>query len=146
MEIYISSLIDIFDNMLICSLILLLSLVSVNSFHFRHPFRWRGSQVRLHETTNDDGDDNDYYPSDSSQPPFVPIPIPSVDRNKIKEEVLGRMAMSNRGQTTDFTLVDEIKDLIGDLEKLNPTEDLGVSADKLNGQWNLLFATDDITR
>jgi hypothetical protein len=69
-----------------------------------------------------------------------------IRREQLKTEVLKVIAGSDRGQSKDAFLIDKIDSIIKELEGLNPTSNLFESSSKFTGDWNLLYATDDLTR
>lgn len=64
---------------------------------------------------------------------------------QLKRQLLELAAAGNRGQTSDSALKQRCEELIRCLEERNPTEEPARSA-LLEGQWRLVYATEDPTR
>lgn len=107
-------------------------MMSVDSF-FRRPNMIMKPKSRIAVADEDAIDDNIERRQD-------------IRREQLKTEVLRLIAGSERGQSNDAFVLEKIDSIINELERLNPTANLFESSDKLIGDWNLLYATDDLTR
>ena len=103
-------------------------------------FRYKRNLVPLF---SDSTDSDAQIPSDTWEESF------NTDKNTrtedLKSEMLQLISSSDRGQSADMFLNERISSLITELEGLNPTSSLFESS-LLQGDWNLLYANDDLTR